>query len=77
MLKGGDVNYMTKDARKRFTFRLPGSLFDNLKKEADKQGLSLNAMILQILWEWVKKRKLESGKETPAQEQLDSIQRRK
>lgn len=57
LLKGGDVNYMTKDVRKRFTFRLPDSLFDNLKKEADKQGLSLNALILQILWNWIKENK--------------------
>lgn len=48
---------MTKDVRKRFTFRLPDSLFDNLKKEADKQGLSLNALILQILWNWIKENK--------------------
>lgn len=61
LLKGGDVNYMTKDTRKRFTFRLPGSLFDNLKKEADKQGLSLNAMILQILWEWTKQKWLDNS----------------
>lgn len=44
---------MTTDTRKRFTFRMPSSLFKNLKKEADNHGLSLNAMILQILWEWM------------------------
>ncbi len=54
---------MTKDTRKRFTFRLPNSLFMDLSEEAKKQGLSLNAMILQILWEWVKKRKTEKGRE--------------
>lgn len=44
---------MINDARKRFTFRLPDSLFEKLKNKADKQGLSLNAMILQILWDWM------------------------
>lgn len=45
---------MTKlDERARFTFRLPKQLLDKLKKSADTQGLSLNALILQILWEWV------------------------
>lgn len=51
--QGGDVNNMINDARKRFTFRLPDSLFEKLKNKADKQGLSLNAMILQILWDWM------------------------
>lgn len=42
---------------KRFTFRLPDNLFENLKNEADEQGLSLNALILQILWSWVKEKR--------------------
>lgn len=44
---------MINDTRKRFTFRLPDGLFEKLKNKADKQGLSLNAMILQILWDWM------------------------
>ena len=44
---------MTKDTRKRFTFRMPKELHNELEKEARKQGTSINALILQILWEWV------------------------
>ena len=44
---------MTKDARGRFTFRLPAELLEKLKKEAKNKGVSLNALILQILWEWI------------------------
>ncbi len=39
----------------RFTFRLPKALFDKLKCEAQQQGVSVNALILQILWDWAKK----------------------
>lgn len=44
-----------KDERIRFTFRLPLELMERLRTEANKQGISLNAQILQILWEWEKK----------------------
>lgn len=44
---------MTKDERVRFTFRLPNDLFKKIKLEAHKQGFSVNALILQILWDWV------------------------
>lgn len=40
------------DKRARFTFRLPNELLRKLKKEAEKQGSSVNALMLQILWEW-------------------------
>ncbi len=43
---------MTKDTRGRFTFRIPEQLLTHLKEEANKIGVSLNALILQILWEW-------------------------
>lgn len=49
---------MTKDTRKRFTFRLPDGLFEKLQNEAGMQGLSLNALILQILWEWIDGKKV-------------------
>lgn len=45
---------MTKDARKRFTFRLPDKLYDKIKAEADEQGFSINALMLHILQEWIK-----------------------
>ncbi len=47
---------MTKE-RKRFTFRLPEELYEQLKKEADKEGTSINALMLKILWEWETKKK--------------------
>lgn len=35
--------------------RAPDTLQAKLKALADKQGLTRNALILQILWEWVRK----------------------
>lgn len=34
--------------------RMPETLKAILKKEAEKKGISLNAQILQILWDWKK-----------------------
>lgn len=48
---------MTKDLISRFTFRLPKALLERIKIEANNQGVSTNSLILQILWEWVKKNK--------------------
>lgn len=45
---------MTNDIN-RFTLRLPRQLFEKVKAEADQIGVSCNALILQILWDWVKK----------------------
>lgn len=47
---------MTKDLQ-RFTFRLPKALLDNVKEEAKIIGISANALILQILWEWANNEK--------------------
>lgn len=44
---------MTKDDRVRFTFRIPDNLLNLLKEESKTLGISLNALILQILWQWV------------------------
>lgn len=46
---------MIIDERARFTLRLPEKLFESLGKEATEVGVSLNALILQILWNWVRK----------------------
>lgn len=43
---------MTTDDRIRFTFRMPEELFERLKSEAQNRGVSVNALILQILWKW-------------------------
>ena len=42
--------------------RPPEALKEKLKCEAQRMGITLNAMILQILWEWVESRK-QVGKE--------------
>lgn len=44
---------MTIDARERFTFRIPAKLMNRLRQEAEEKGVSINALILQILWDWV------------------------
>ena len=50
-MKGVDVKYMTEE-RKRYTFRLPKGLYLKLEQEAKKQGISINALMLKILWDW-------------------------
>ncbi len=42
------------DIRIRFTLRLPEELLSMLQRKADAIGVSNNALILQILWEWAK-----------------------
>ena len=42
---------MKKDMRERFTLRIPSELFKLLQEEAKRTGVSINALILQILWE--------------------------
>lgn len=48
---------MTRDTRIRFTFRIPEQLLSELKAEAENTGVSINALILQILWKWTGKEK--------------------
>lgn len=45
--------------RPTFTFRLPEPLKVELKKTAEKQGVTMNAMLLNILWEWVARKRIE------------------
>lgn len=52
---------MTKDNRARFTFRMPEPMFNALKAKSEELGVSMNALILQILWDWVKERGEEEG----------------
>jgi predicted HicB family RNase H-like nuclease len=44
---------MTKDAE-RFTLRLPQELKRQLNTECRRMGVSLNALMLHILWGWLK-----------------------
>jgi len=46
---------MMIDARNRCTLRIPETLMAMLQKEASRLGVSLNALILQILWQWTEK----------------------
>ncbi len=48
-----------KEERRRFTLRLPDKLFEKLNIEADRRGVSINSMILEILWEWAEKNNVE------------------
>lgn len=48
---------MTKDECVRFTMRLPTKLRMALENEANEMGVSINARILSILWDWVKAHK--------------------
>lgn len=45
---------MITDTRIRYTFRMPEALFQAIEKRAQAFGVSVNAMILQILWDWLK-----------------------
>ena len=48
---------MTKDVRKRFTFRMPNELHERLKAKAKKKGMSINSLILMILDDWDKNKR--------------------
>lgn len=39
------------------TFRPPEALRLKLKRIADKRGITMNALLLQILWDWLKENK--------------------
>ena len=54
---GGDVKHMTKDERARFTFRIPIKLMQLLREESEEKGISINSLILQILWDGIKDKK--------------------
>lgn len=47
---------MKKDARERFTLRLPATLFSKLQMNGEELGVSTNALILQILWNWMEQK---------------------
>ena len=40
-----------------FTFRTPKPLLKIIKDYSSKKGVSANATILQILWEWLRTKK--------------------
>lgn len=54
MCKKGGVNNMTKEA-KRFTLRLTGELKEQLDESRKRMGISLNSLVVQILWDWAER----------------------
>lgn len=38
--------------------RVPQKIKELLKKTADEMGITLNALILQIIWKWIKENEL-------------------
>ena len=54
---------MKKDIRVRYTLRLPSKLFDIIGAKANELGQPIHALILQILWDWVKQNE-EKGERT-------------
>lgn len=53
---------MKNDARERFTLRLPTALFTKLQINGEELGVSTNALILQILWNWMEHKENEDLK---------------
>lgn len=51
---------MTKETE-RFTLRLTGKLKNQLDKNRKNIGISLNALVVQILWEWVERQERKAG----------------
>ena len=45
---------MTKKAA-RFTLRLTGELKELLDESRKRMGVSLNALVVQILWDWAER----------------------
>lgn len=52
---------MKKDARERFTLRLPTTLFSKLQTNGEELGVSTNALILQILWNWMEQKEKQNA----------------
>ena len=52
MFAGGDAKVTQK---KRLGLAIPVSLYTILKNETEYSGQTLNAFILQILWDWARK----------------------
>ena len=50
------VKHMTKETE-RFTLRLTEELKGQLDEIRKRMGISLNALVVQILWDWTEKQK--------------------
>ncbi len=58
MNKKGGVNNMTKEME-RFTLRLPANLKVQLEACSKEMGISLNSLVIQLLWDSVERRNRE------------------
>lgn len=47
---------MTKETE-RFTLRLTGELKGQLDENRKRMGISLNALVVQILWDWAERQR--------------------
>ena len=54
MCKKNDVKNTTKEAN-RFTLQLSGELKELLDEGRERMGVSLNAPVVQILWDWAER----------------------
>lgn len=52
---------MTKEAE-RFTLRLTKELKAKLEESRHHMGISLNALVVQILWDWAERQSKEMNK---------------
>jgi predicted HicB family RNase H-like nuclease len=50
------VKCMTRDSRVRFTFRIPADMLVRIRVVAKRKGCSVNALVLQILWDWLEQK---------------------
>jgi hypothetical protein len=39
--------------RVRYTLRIPADLYDGIGHLASRSGISINALVLHILWDWL------------------------
>lgn len=56
---------MTNNDEVRFTLRLPKKTMQKIKNKSDEIGISNNALVLQILWEWAERQNVVSAPEPP------------
>jgi predicted HicB family RNase H-like nuclease len=61
-MKGGVKHMQISDKMKRFTFRVPSDLHLIIKEQAINKGVSVNAFILQILWDWLRNKQQKARK---------------
>lgn len=54
---------MTREVE-RFTLRLTEELKEQLDKSRKRMGISLNALVVQILWNWAERQDKDADKHT-------------